>query len=56
MTHAEKAEKLFRGGANCAQAVLTAFTDITVQREQLQRGRTVDEDGVIVRRRYGETA
>ena len=29
MTHAEKAEKLFRGGANCAQAVLTAFTDIT---------------------------
>ena len=27
MTHAEKAEQLFMGGANCAQAVVGAFAD-----------------------------
>ena len=29
MTHADKAEQLFREGYNCAQAVLLAFGDVT---------------------------
>jgi C_GCAxxG_C_C family probable redox protein len=29
MTHPEKAEKLFREGFNCSQAVLLAFSDVT---------------------------
>lgn len=29
MTHADSAEKLFKDGYNCAQAVLLAFSDVT---------------------------
>lgn len=33
--HAEKAEALFAGGLNCAQAVLAAFSDVTGMPEEL---------------------
>ena len=33
--HAEKAEALFAGGLNCAQAVLAAFSDVTGLTEDL---------------------
>lgn len=35
MTHKEKAGKLFLAGANCAQAVFAAFSDVTGIKESL---------------------
>ena len=34
MTHADKAERLFKEGYNCSQAVVVAFTDVTKMDEK----------------------
>ena len=34
MTHADKAERLFKEGYNCSQAVVAAFTDVTKMDEK----------------------